>query len=128
MISFILDQTNSTLQNKNHLKLQLRWSEVCVLHLQPLFEFNEFKPRLKSPKNRFLNERRLKSWKIEYNFKWNQPYLSRGSNSLNSASEAEFKELLKFKPRLKYGWFHLKLYSIFQDLSRRLIETGFWQI
>ena len=40
-------------------------------------------------------------------------------------SEAEFKE---FEPRLKYGWFHLKLYSIFQDLSRRLIETGFWGI
>ena len=45
--------------------------------------------------------------------------------------EAEFKEFyprLKFKPRLKYGWFHLKLYSIFQDLSRRSTETGFWQI
>ena len=37
--------------------------------------------------------------------------------------EAEFKEFeprLKFKPRLKYGWFHLKLYSIFQDLSQGL--------
>ena len=33
-----------------------------------------------------LIERRLKSWKIEHNFKWNQPYLSRGSNSLNSVS------------------------------------------
>ena len=35
--------------------------------------------------------------------------------------EAEFKEFeprLIFKPRLKYGWFYLKLYSIFQDLSR----------
>ena len=43
--------------------------------------------------------------------------------------EAEFKDFeprLKFKPRLKYGWFHLKLYTIFQDLSRRSIETGFW--
>ena len=40
-------------------------------------------------------------------------------------SEAEFKE---FKPRLKYGWFHLKLYSIFQELSWRSVETGFWQI
>ena len=42
--------------------------------------------------------------------------------------EVEFKEFElwpKFKPRLKYGWFHLKLYSIFQDLSRRSIETGF---
>ena len=40
-------------------------------------------------------------------------------------SEAEFKE---FEPRLKYGWIYLKLYLIFQDLSRRSIETGFWQI
>jgi len=46
-------------------------------------------------------------------------------------SEAEFKEFeqrLKFKPRLKYGWFHLKMYYIFQDLSRRSIKTGFWVI
>jgi len=36
---------------------------------------------------------------------------------------AEFKEFelrFKFKPRFKYGWFHLKLYQMFQDLSRRL--------
>jgi len=45
-----------------------------------------------------------------------------------ATSEAEFKE---FEPRLifdtlfKYGWFHLKLYSMFQDLSRRSIITGF---
>ena len=42
--------------------------------------------------------------------------------------EAEFKEFeprLKFMPWLKYGWFHLKLYSIFQDLNRRSIKTGF---
>ena len=45
--------------------------------------------------------------------------------TINGSSEAKFKE---FEPRLKYGWFHLKLYSIFQDLSRLLIETGFWQI
>ena len=47
---------------------------------------------------------------------------------LKQVSETEYKEFeprLKFKPRLKYGWFHLKLYSIFQDFS---IETGFWQI
>ena len=45
--------------------------------------------------------------------------------------ETEFKEFeprLKSKPRLKYGWFHLKIYSIFQDLRRRSIETGFWPI
>ena len=43
-------------------------------------------------------------------------------------AEAEFKEFeprLKFKTRLKYDWFHLKLYSMFQDLSRRSIKTGF---
>ena len=37
---------------------------------------------------------------------------------------AEFKEFerrFKFKPRFKYGWFQLKLYQMFQDLSRRLI-------
>ena len=27
--------------------------------------------------------------------------------------------------RLKHGWFHLKLYLIFEDLSWRSIETGF---
>ena len=45
--------------------------------------------------------------------------------------EAEFKEFerrLKIKPRLKYGWFHLKLYQMFQGLSRCSIETGFWRI
>ena len=49
-------------------------------------EFKEFEPRFKSAKTRF------KSWNIWYNFKLNQPYLSRGlnlnrrSNSLNSAA------------------------------------------
>ena len=39
-------------------------------------------------------------------------------------SEAEFKEFeprFKFKPRLKYDWFHLELYQMFQDLSQRSI-------
>jgi len=44
-------------------------------------------------------------------------------------SEAEFKEFEprhKSKPRLKYGWFHFRLYSIFKDLSRRRsIESSF---
>ena len=46
----------------------------------------------------------------------------------NKLTEAEFKEIeprLKFETRLKYGWFHLKLYSIFQVLSGRPIETSF---
>ena len=39
-------------------------------------------------------------------------------------SETEFKEFerrFKFKPRFKYGWFHLKLYQMFKDLNRHLI-------
>ena len=45
--------------------------------------------------------------------------------------EAEFKEIerrLKLKPWLKFGWFHLKLYSMFQDISQRSIETDFRRI
>ena len=52
-------------------------------------KFNELEPRLKSSKNWFQLKQ---SWNNEYDFKWNEPYLSRGlnlgrgSNSLNSAS------------------------------------------
>ena len=59
---------------------------------RPMSEFNELKPRLKSPQNRFQLSAGLNLEKINYNFKWNRPYLSpglnliRGSNSLNSAS------------------------------------------
>ena len=45
-------------------------------------------------------------------------------NSQNQKHEAEYKEFeprFKFKPRLDYSWFHLKLYEMFQDLSRRSI-------
>ena len=44
-------------------------------------------------------------------------------NLSNKSPDAEFKE---FEPRLKYGWFHLKSYLLFQDLSQRSTETGFW--
>ena len=46
-------------------------------------------------------------------------------------SEAKFKEFeprLKFETWLKNGLNHLKLYSMFQDLSQRSIETGFYWI
>ena len=33
----------------------------------------------------------------------------------------EFERRFKFKLRLKYGWFYLKLYQVFEDFSRRLI-------
>ena len=41
-------------------------------------------------------------------------------NSLQPEMEFnEFKRRFKFKPRFKFAWFHLKLYQMFQDLSRR---------
>ena len=43
-------------------------------------------------------------------------------------TEAEFKEFelrFKFKQRFKYGWFHLKLYSMFQDFSWSSYKIGF---
>ena len=38
------------------------------------------------------------------------------------------QEYLIYLTRLKYGWFTLKLYSMFQDVSRRSVETSFWRI
>ena len=54
-------------------------------------ELNEFKPRLKSLKKPVSIERRLKSWKIESNFKWNQPYLSPGSWTLEIEDALELR-------------------------------------
>ena len=54
--------------------------------------------------------------------RWNLKNLSRGLNPPKPVAEfIEFERRFKFKPRLKYGWFHLKLYQMFKDLSRRLI-------
>ena len=36
-----------------------------------------------------------------------------------------FESWLKFETRLKYDWFHLKLFLMFQDLNRSSTETGF---
>ena len=47
----------------------LGWVICKKRRLEP--EFNEFEPRLKSPKPVSI-ERRLKSCKIENDFKWNQ--------------------------------------------------------
>ena len=55
--------------------------------------------RVLNPPKSVSIEHRLKSWNIEYNFKRNQPYLSRGlnlsrrSNSLNSASGVKAFEI-----------------------------------
>ena len=43
--------------------------------------------RVSNPPKTGSIERRIKSWNIEYDFMSNQPYLSRGSNFFNSASE-----------------------------------------
>ena len=70
----------------------------------------------------------------EPNSESNTTYLTRNINNFQRGGDdllaftngpvAEFKEFerrFKFKPRFQYGWFHLKLYQTFQDLSRPLI-------
>ena len=49
------------------------------------------------------------------------------SQTFDILNDSLFK-LKEFEPQLKYGWFHLKLYAMFQDLGQRSIETGFWRI
>ena len=61
----------------------------------------------------------------ERTFKVSSPYQSlfvRFYPNPGFLSEAKSKE---FEPRLKHGWFYLKLYSLLRDLSRRSIGTGF---
>ena len=40
---------------------------------------------------------------------------------LSEAGFKEFEPRLKFKTRLKQGWFHLRLNSVFRDFSGQLI-------
>ena len=43
--------------------------------------------------------------------------------------EAKFKEFearFKFKPLLKYGWFHLNLYQFFSRYERAVNSIRFW--
>ena len=63
--------------------------------------------RVLNPQKPVSIERRLKSWNIEYNFKWNQPYLSRR---------------IKFKPPLKL----LKFGLGFQNYNRSLKQANIW--
>ncbi len=58
------------------------------------------------------NAQRLPAFNSSYP-KQKQKILS----AIQNRPETEFTEFeprLKFKPRLKYNWFHLKLYSIFK--------------
>ena len=69
----------------------------------------------------FKNDKCLKANKIK---------LKKTKNS-KPQSDAEFKEFeprLEFETQLKYSWFPLKLYLMFQDLSRHSIESGLWRI
>jgi len=69
-------------------------------------------------------ERRKKEINRIYNFSGDMNTKSSSSDKRIKSTVAEFKEFerrFKFMPRLKYGWLHLKLYQMFQDLSRRLI-------
>ena len=65
---------------------------ILMFLIESEAEFNEFKPRLKSPINRFQFSAGLNLEKLSTILSWNQPYLSPGlnlspgSNSLNSVS------------------------------------------
>ena len=52
--------------------------------------------------------------------------------STRQQHEAEFKEFEQWLKNLRrgstFGWFHLNVYLMFQDLSRCSIETSFWRI
>ena len=73
---------------KAYLSIILIFSQVYFNQCPNLMDLSHV---LNPPKTGSI-ERRLKSWNYEYDFKRNQPYLSRGfnlsrgSNSLNSAS------------------------------------------
>ena len=70
------------------------------------------------PKNRFQLSAGL-NLKNEYNFKWNQPYLSRSSNSLNSASVVKLIVDLAFQDRSFDSNFNIfwSFFSVFVTLS-----------
>ena len=69
----------------------LNYHSLSRVLVQSESKFNEFEPRLESAKKLVSIERRLKSWNIDYNLKWNQLCLS-----------------LKFKPQLKFFKFGLR--------------------
>ena len=45
---------------------------------------------------------------------------------ITKAESKEFEPRLKYESRINHGSFHLKLYLVFQDLSRPSIETVFF--
>ena len=92
---FFLCHVFETKKNRESLSIKnLNTLSFILIFWQilPKSEFNAFEPRLKSAQKPVSIKSWLESWKIEYKFKWNQPYLSsvlnssRGSVSLNSAS------------------------------------------
>ena len=69
----------------------------------------------------------MTSWIISENEIWFTQFQNKDKKIENSESK-EFESRLKFETHLKYGWFHLKLYSMFQDFSQRSIKTHLDQI
>ena len=89
-----------------------------------------------------LIERRLKSWQISYNFKWNQSYLtpglnlSRGSNSLNLASVFAIHSVLELliifsdlsireSSKINYVYYNLKFPFFVEILDRKYVWVSF---
>ena len=74
-------------------------------------------------------ERRLRSWNIEYNFKWNQPYLSRVSNLSRCLNFFKFglwklKTHLPPPPLCFQKWLKLFICKSRSDKSSSLFSPG----
>ena len=109
----ILPRSNQSLNN--HLLLQLPLQLLQQHQQEPLFnplEFHHIKILETQELHPLDHLNHLENLGETLQKKW---------------SEAKFKEFepcLKFE-RVKHGSFYLKLYSVFRDLSRRSIGTGF---
>ena len=68
-----------------------------------------------------INQLKVQSFKIHLSLNTLSVSISNSYSISPVAVFKEFERRFKFKPRFKYGWFYLKLYQMFQDLSRRFI-------
>jgi len=114
-----------------HIFHQCESSLFNWLHINKLLEnFGNNFELLKWSHTYFLTTSRYytRSGEVKLRYKDSHACLPRNMMGLiPSLTETEFKEFeprLKFETQLKYSWFHLKLYSMFQDLSWRSIDLA----
>ena len=103
----IWNDKSYTMENKN---CNFQWIAVSTCNTKP-----NLNPKVKGTTAIFLIQKLCILLQILMKFRKNISLKRR------VAEFKEFEPRFKFKPRLNYGWFHLKLYQMFQDLSRRSI-------